>query len=35
MEFPRSADEYFHQAEIGRNLVQANFSHLSIFIRQK
>ncbi len=35
MEFPRSADEYFHQAEIGRNLVQANFSRLNIFIRQK
>ena len=35
MEFPRSADEYFHQAEIGRNLVQANFPRLNIFIRQE
>ena len=35
MEFPRSADEYFHQAEKGRNLVQANFSRLNNFIRQK
>ena len=35
MEFPRSADEYIHQAEIGRNAVQANFLSPNIFIRQK
>ena len=29
------SSEYFHQAEIGRNAVQANFSRLKIFIRQK
>ena len=34
MEFPRSADEYIHQAEIGRNAVQANFFSPE-FIRQK
>ena len=35
MELSRSTDEYFHQAEIGRNVVQANFPRLNIFIRQK
>ena len=35
MELTWSPDEYFHQAEIGRNAVQANFPRLNIFIRQK
>ena len=35
MELPRSADEYFHQAEVGGVKRKPTSIRLNIFIRQK